>query len=605
MVTVRELTTTLNVKGNAPKRFERFNLTLTDMKAGLDLIVGVTKVVARGIQTLTTDVVSQGSEIEKWRKRIGISAKELQALEFAGKSVGAEVDNTREAIKTFRENLGEMQRIGTGPAVDALGTLGIALKDIIDLPAEQQFALLGDAFSELENDSQRLSVATEVMGDDGAALLPLFAKGGKGVDLLTKKFDEMGFGLSDAEAALAGGVGGSMMIVEEQINSMKLQIGAELLPTIQELVVGVGGWIKENKGLIKTTVVDFIHKVTAAARKLGPSMIAIGKAIELTIPFIINLITDTVSLIKNIDKLDDLLTEDFGPAWGLVKGAIELALLPMTTMVDFISSIPKLITKAINKLKSLGGTFADVASSIEDALPDFLKSEKDRVKRGAPLTLSGRKVKGRARRTVNFATATAKELRSVVDDKGSTPEQRARASAQFPVTSERERVLRQTKSDIENSAKQLGQDIEIGRVIAARKRRTASLKFHEAELAKAGLDSDGNPLPEDNRRGGGGRGKSDDVSDKELILLIEKAAKSGRSLTDVLGGRSIGGTTPPVIAVTVTNFNFDQDVEVDIDVTGVPGQTSEEIADMVDRRTREALRDEFRKAVEDIEPVAR
>ncbi len=272
MVTVRELRTDLNVKGNAQKRFKLFNLNLVDLKVGLDAAVAGVKAVASGIRSLTTDVIAQGAELSAWSQKIGISARDLQELQFAGKAVGADIDKSREAIKTFRENLGEMQRLGTGPAVDSLATLGIALEDIIDLSATEQVSVLSDAFVALENDAQRLSVATEVMGDDGAALLPLFKRGAKGVKILTDEFKRLGLGLSDAQVALAADLGQSIRVVEAQVESIRLQISAELIPVIKEVVDAAGEWINTNKRLIKTKLQDFIKKLITEGRALLPTL---------------------------------------------------------------------------------------------------------------------------------------------------------------------------------------------------------------------------------------------------------------------------------------------------------------------------------------------
>src|SRR5690606_14894899 len=117
-----------------------------------------------------------GFELDKWSKKLGITTQELQRLEFAGASVGAEADNVREAYKTLTENLGEMARVGSGPAVDSLATLGLTLRDFEGKTATEQLEMFAEAMQRLPDEAQRISVALEVMGEDGGALLPLFQR---------------------------------------------------------------------------------------------------------------------------------------------------------------------------------------------------------------------------------------------------------------------------------------------------------------------------------------------------------------------------------------------------------------------------------------------
>src|SRR5690606_8077648 len=106
-------------------------------------------------------------------------------------------------VKTLRENLGEMERLGSGPAVDSLATLGLTLRDLQGLGAEDQMAVLAEALGRLPNQAQRVSVALELMGEDGGALLPLFAQGADGIRRFGDEAERMGAVLSDDAIAEA------------------------------------------------------------------------------------------------------------------------------------------------------------------------------------------------------------------------------------------------------------------------------------------------------------------------------------------------------------------------------------------------------------------
>lgn len=263
--------------GDAIRGFQRLPITVA--KAGA--AIGAAAVVAGAALTvnLTQKFIESGAELDTWARKIDVSAQELQRLEFAGQTVGAEVDNTREAIKTLRENLGEMARVGSGPAVDALGTLGIELDEIKDLGATEQLQLLAEAMNDLPDQAQRVSVALEVMGEDGGALLPLFEQGAEGIAKMTARADELGVVMD--ERAIASAKEAKLAIGELTATATGLgqSIAARLAPKVVEVVDRLQGWFEANREIIDQKIDQFIEGVIPALEDLvefGKEVVEVG-----------------------------------------------------------------------------------------------------------------------------------------------------------------------------------------------------------------------------------------------------------------------------------------------------------------------------------------
>lgn len=190
---------------------------------------------AQGVLRFLDSTTKATAEIGVWANRMGVAAGALQELRIAGELTGASSDNVTEAVKTLRENLGEMERLGTGPAVDSLATLGLKLEDIANLPAKQQVEVLAKAMRGLANDGQRTSVAIELMGEDGNALIPMLRDGAAGVRALTREAREMGAVLDQDSIRKSQEMQRELVALEKRSKALETEIALKLTPAFIEL----------------------------------------------------------------------------------------------------------------------------------------------------------------------------------------------------------------------------------------------------------------------------------------------------------------------------------------------------------------------------------
>jgi len=241
----------------------------------LDLAAAVGKAAISIGKELTVGFAEQGAELDKWARKLGITTQELQRLEFAGASVGAEADNVREAYKTLTENLGELARVGSGPAVDSLATLGLTLADFDGKGPSEQLEIFADAMNRLPDQAQRISVALEVMGEDGGALLPLFEQGSEGIRRMTERADELGVVLDDKAIAAAKGTKLALGEMTATIRGAANQLASRLAPKVTEVVERITRWFEANRDLIDQKIDQFVEGVVPAFEKV----VAVGEKV--------------------------------------------------------------------------------------------------------------------------------------------------------------------------------------------------------------------------------------------------------------------------------------------------------------------------------------
>jgi len=103
-----------------------------------------------------------GDEIAKMSKRTGVAVKELSRLAFATSQSGASLQVLEVAIKTMQRGLVDASR-GLTTATDNFDDLGIALEDIQSKSPEQQFILIAEKLSQIEDPSLRAGLALKVL----------------------------------------------------------------------------------------------------------------------------------------------------------------------------------------------------------------------------------------------------------------------------------------------------------------------------------------------------------------------------------------------------------------------------------------------------------
>ena len=123
-------------------------------------IAGVTV----GLTALGALAINSGRNTAQLSRIAGVTAEEFQELEHVFRQVGTRADDVADLFREMQLRLSEANRLGTGPAVDALEILGLTLDEITALPVPEQLARIISRTSELEDRSLQLFVAEELLG---------------------------------------------------------------------------------------------------------------------------------------------------------------------------------------------------------------------------------------------------------------------------------------------------------------------------------------------------------------------------------------------------------------------------------------------------------
>ncbi|MEN6385517.1 MAG: hypothetical protein ABFD79_10000, partial [Phycisphaerales bacterium] len=93
--------------------------------------------------------------------------------------------------------------MGLKTTTDIFAMLGLSANSFKGLKPEEQFRLLADRLSQIQDPSQRAAIAMKVFGKSGTSLLPMLEKGAAGLDELMEEAKQLGLVLSSEDAASA------------------------------------------------------------------------------------------------------------------------------------------------------------------------------------------------------------------------------------------------------------------------------------------------------------------------------------------------------------------------------------------------------------------
>jgi hypothetical protein len=245
-----------------------------------------------------------GSDMKDMFDRTGVAVEALSELRYAAEQSGSGAEDLEKGLRTMSRNIIEAAR-GSVQTRRNLSRLGLTIADLTGLSPDQQFELIADRLSRIQNPANRATIAMEIFGRTGASLLPLLSTGAQGIQELRGEASRLGLTMSTEDAEAAEAFGDALSTLWRSLKQVAFMVGAALAPTLKRIAewitrvaANLAGWIDENREVITVigAVIAGIVGVGAALMVLGPLISAVGSAIGL-VTFAISAATTAVSLL--------------------------------------------------------------------------------------------------------------------------------------------------------------------------------------------------------------------------------------------------------------------------------------------------------------------
>jgi len=244
-------------------------------------VAGIGAALAAPFLAATKVFASMGDRLGKMSARTGVSVEALSELGFAAEQSGSDLESLENGLRRMQRSIYDAGR-GLSTAKDALADLGLRFEDLNGLSPEEQFKLLGEALSRIEDPTKRAAIAMALFGRSGTKLLPMFKNGAAGIEALQQEARSLGLTMSGEDARAAEVFTDVMNKLWKTVKMGVFHVGAALAPVLQkvaEIITTVTGrisnWINANRRLVVV-----VFAVTAAIVAGGVALMALGTIIS-------------------------------------------------------------------------------------------------------------------------------------------------------------------------------------------------------------------------------------------------------------------------------------------------------------------------------------
>jgi hypothetical protein len=227
-----------------------------------------------------------GASIDDTAQRLGVGSDELQAFQYAAKLSGASIEDANTGLKFFQKNLGEAADKG-GDAAAAFSKLGVNIRDGNGNVGETLDLLSGvaEGFSRLKTPAEKTTVAMQLFGRGGAALIPLLNQGQAGVKQLYAEFQRLGGGLDQSTIKALAEADDELDRLDFATKGLKGQLVAALVPALKSVVEWVTGAVGSFREFASQSYIvqSVVGTLTAAAVVAGVAWAVLNFEIALVV----------------------------------------------------------------------------------------------------------------------------------------------------------------------------------------------------------------------------------------------------------------------------------------------------------------------------------
>lgn len=307
--------------------------------------------------------------LAKTADALGVTTEALQAMNHLAELNGVSAESMSKGLRRMEVNLGMAARSG-GAAKDALTDIGVSIEDVLKLKPDEQLQTLAAAISNVENQSIKASIATDLFGRDGVKMLKVLNQVQKdGIDPTIKMLDEYGIAISRIDAAAVENANDAFFEAQQVIEGVANTITVALAPFVKEVADRFKDAAKESGG--------FGDEVENA----------ITKAIHYGAQF-----ADVLRGLHVVFKGVELVAVGFGAAVvSVMEGAMtgiaaftDVAIASVNSVIAGLNKIPKVEIELINSaansefmenLHAAGNHARDSVSRVRDELNNLAMAE--------------------------------------------------------------------------------------------------------------------------------------------------------------------------------------------------------------------------------------
>lgn len=218
---------------------------------------GIATAMGYGAFRVTKSVAEAGDAAAKLGKKVRMSAEDVQKLQFAADLSG--VKDFSGAMLTMTKNT-DMAVKGQGKAVKAFKELRIDPRDLSKAGGAKALLAISQQLQNIRSEAQKTRILQGLFGDQWGEMAELFRQGPKAIQDAMKEAERYGI-MSNESAGKSEEFLDNITKMQQAIGGLKIAIGDELRPIINDIVLKITEWVAQNRELISGKVKEWVEAI--------------------------------------------------------------------------------------------------------------------------------------------------------------------------------------------------------------------------------------------------------------------------------------------------------------------------------------------------------
>jgi hypothetical protein len=295
----------------------------------------------------------------KAARRLGASILGFRALELAAGEAGVSVSSLADAVQTMDREIAR----GSTNAVSALSKIGLTVKDIVGLDADQKIALIGDKIKEFGLSSGQASAMLQDFGIRNKEFLLAVTDGGNALRAARADIDDYGLAISQVDSdriETANDAIGRLALAGQYLSQ---QLALALMPALGDLAKVITDSLREG-GLLRA-VLDGIALVMKGL---------VGS---------VNLVIGAFSTLRTVMDLPERSIRwllGLGPTSLQAQRAVDQLTLAMADQIAQVNSLTGAMGPGVTMSKNMAQAKLDEAKATYAAADAMRQQQVDMIK---------------------------------------------------------------------------------------------------------------------------------------------------------------------------------------------------------------------------------
>lgn len=249
--------------------------------------------VSGAVLAIVKTTANAGDAFQKLSIRTGASTEFLSEMAHAAELSDVSLGDMEVAFRKLAMTMGDANQ-GLATAKDAFDALGIEVNNTTEnrlKTMEEIFPELVDAFDKIEDSTLKASLAVEIFGRSGTALIPLLAEGKDGIAAMRDEAKALGLTWSKDATDAAAKFNDDLTRMQNGLKGIRNEIGQALFPVLNE-------WIITGTDKIKLFIANDLPGHIQKLKEVLPEVAAKIKEFAVGVGEVVKWIFDHGDLVK-------------------------------------------------------------------------------------------------------------------------------------------------------------------------------------------------------------------------------------------------------------------------------------------------------------------